>query len=142
MCLVGLGADDTTERMVTFLAKSSNMDISLITFHGFEYGGKVLLAKRVRVEGNADTNAHTPRRYPSAAERKERLEQRIEELGVAELFAGARKKFEENWHSCRLYIGPTSTGFHLPEHTETGSRTVSYARIDTEPGKIRIVFYG
>ena len=52
MCLVGLGADDTTERMVTFLAKSSNMDISLITFHGFEYGGKVLLAKRVRVEGN------------------------------------------------------------------------------------------
>ena len=63
-------------------------------------------------------------------------------LGVAELFAASRKKFEENWRSCRLYIGPTSIGFHLPERAETGSRMASYACIDTEPGKIRIVFYG
>ena len=40
--LVGLGADDRTERMVTFLANNSGMDISLLTFHGFAYGGKIL----------------------------------------------------------------------------------------------------
>ena len=39
MFLVGLGTDDTTERMVKFLANSS-MDISLLTFYGFEYEGK------------------------------------------------------------------------------------------------------
>ena len=142
MCLVGLGADDTTERMVTFLAKSSNIDISLIAFHGFEYDGKVLLAKHVHVERTADPDPHSARRYPSASERKERLERRVEELGVAELFADARTKFEENWRSCRLYIGLTSTGFNLPERTETGSKMASYARIDTVPGKIRMVFYG
>ena len=38
--LVGLGADGRTERMVKFLADNSGMDISLLTFHGFEYEGK------------------------------------------------------------------------------------------------------
>ena len=33
--LVGLGTDDRTERMVRFLADNSNMDISMLTFHGF-----------------------------------------------------------------------------------------------------------
>lgn len=45
MFLVGLGADDRAERMVAFLAKNSDMDISLITFHGFAYDGRTLLAK-------------------------------------------------------------------------------------------------
>ena len=33
--LIGLGADDRTERMVRFLAENTGMDISLLTFHGF-----------------------------------------------------------------------------------------------------------
>ena len=40
MFLVGLGADERAERMVDFLANNSGMDISLITFHGFAYGGR------------------------------------------------------------------------------------------------------
>ena len=40
MFLVGLGADDRTERMVSFLVNNSGMDISLLTFHGFAYDGK------------------------------------------------------------------------------------------------------
>ena len=49
MYLVGLGVDDRTERMVNFLAKSSRMDISLLTFYGYNYGDKTLLARQVRV---------------------------------------------------------------------------------------------
>ncbi len=50
MFLVGLGVDDTTERMVNFLAQKG-LDISLLTFYGFEPGEKVLLARQMRVEG-------------------------------------------------------------------------------------------
>ena len=50
MFLVGLGVDDTTERMVNFLAQKG-LDISLLTFYGFEPEGKVLLARQMRVEG-------------------------------------------------------------------------------------------
>ena len=50
MFLVGLGADDRTERMVRFLAQNSGMDISLLTFHAFDYDGKTILAKQVEVE--------------------------------------------------------------------------------------------
>ena len=44
--LVGLGVDDRTERMVSFLAKNSRMDISLVTFYGFAYEGKTLWPAR------------------------------------------------------------------------------------------------
>ena len=46
--LVGLGVDERAKRMVTFLAKSE-LDISLITFHGFIQGGETLLARQVEV---------------------------------------------------------------------------------------------
>ena len=50
MVLVGLGVDDTTERMVQYM-KSSGMDISLLTFQGFlENDGKTLLTRNVKVD--------------------------------------------------------------------------------------------
>ncbi|MYC08133.1 MAG: DUF91 domain-containing protein [Chloroflexi bacterium] len=49
MVLVGLGVDDTTERMVGYMA-SGGMDISLLTFYGFaNTDGKILLARNVEV---------------------------------------------------------------------------------------------
>ena len=48
LVLIGLGADDRTERMVRFLAENTGMDISLLTFHGFTYDGKTFLARQVR----------------------------------------------------------------------------------------------
>ena len=68
--LVGLGADDRTERMVRFLADNSGMDISLLTFHGFEYDGKTLLARQVEVEAVAEPERRRTRRYVSRAERE------------------------------------------------------------------------
>lgn len=47
--LVGLGADDRSKRMVAFLAKC-DLDISLITFHGFRQGSQTLLARQVEVQ--------------------------------------------------------------------------------------------
>ena len=140
--LIGLGADDRTERMVRFLARNSGMDISLLTFHGFTHDGKTLLARQVEVEGATEPGGPSGRRYLSVAERRERLEKRIEECGVTDLLTAAREMFHEKWHSCTENIGPTAISFLLPERTESGRRMLSCARIDVDQGKIRAVFYG
>ena len=95
--LIGLGADDRTERMVRFLADNSGMDISLLTFHGFVYDGKTLLARQVEVEAAADPGPRRARRYVSTAERRERLAKRVGDSGVSEIFGAARDMFTENW---------------------------------------------
>ena len=139
MFLVGLGADDTTERMVTFLANNSNMDISLLTFHGFAYGGKTFLAKQVQVEGADELKP--ARRSLSRKEKIEQWVRRAEEEGVSEPFAAARDMFRENWHNPRE--APHSLGIDL-KLMEIGARRnhyPAYARIDPNPGKVRLVFY-
>ena len=51
MVLVGLGVDQTTERMVNYLARSG-VDISFLTFHCFEQDGKTLFARQVEVDSS------------------------------------------------------------------------------------------
>ena len=64
--LVGLGVDDTTERMVQYM-NSSGMDISLLTFQGFlDCDGKPLLTRNVEVD-RADTVASTQGKSASRA---------------------------------------------------------------------------
>ena len=133
MFLVGLGADERAERMVDFLANNSNMDISLITFHGFVYGGKTLFAKRVHVEGVADSESRSGSRYVSVAERRARLDARVEEYGVTELFGAVREMFRANWPDSKMR--PTVSGLSIKLRKQT------YARLDLwKAEEVRIVF--
>ena len=145
MCLVGLGADESTERMTAFLAENSSMDISLITFHGFERDGQTLLARRVHVEGTSALEPRSARRYLTETERGEALQKRLEEYGVSNLFDAVRERFRENWPRCAEYIGTWSVGFHLRVQDQEGYRTRSYARVQIEEHgemTISVVFYG
>ena len=139
MFLVGLGADGRTERMVTFLANNSSMDISLLTFYGFAHDGKTLLAKQVRVERATELAPLSARRYLSVAETRERLEERVKESGVSELFDAVRDMFRKNWHSPGESINPGSVRISLWEHIESKLR--AYARIAPDPGRVHITFY-
>ena len=49
--LVGLGVDETTERMVNYLA-ALGLDVSLLTFYGFKQGSDTLLARHVEVDAS------------------------------------------------------------------------------------------
>ena len=132
--LVGLGADERAERMVDFLANNSGMDISLITFHGFEHGGRTLLARQVHVEGGEDAEARPKRRRLSVAQKRARLDERMEEVGVTELFGAVRGMFEENWPGSSTRPGSLGLGIKFQKR--------SYARIDVwEGGGVRIVFF-
>ena len=134
MFLIGLGADDRTERMVRFLAENSGMDISLLTFHGFDYNGEILLAKQVEVEAVAEPGPRLGRRYVSTAERRERLTRSIEDSGMAETFDAVRGMFREAWPRSTTRPGAYGLGIRLQGKGQ-------YARIDPEVGKVRVVFF-
>ena len=143
MFLVGLGADDRTERMVRFLAENSGMDISLLTFHGFSYDGKALLARQVEVE--ADSVQPRGRRI-SAAQKRDNLHRLLAECGVPELFQAVKDMFQENWPESRpspvtwWSQSRNSRAYGLGIRLK-GRRALS-ARIDPEQGRVRIVFFG
>ena len=84
MVLVGLGADPRAHAMVRFLA-DRGIDVSLLTFHGYQCGDRMLLARQV--EGSIQ---------PPVAKRKLRdatlrhvLEEQATELGIADLWRDA-----------------------------------------------------
>ncbi|MCY4375542.1 MAG: endonuclease NucS [Spirochaetaceae bacterium] len=131
--LIGLGADERTERMVRFLAENSGMDISLLTFHGFAYDGRTFLARQVEVDAGADRGSRRRGAYVSRAERREQLASRIEASGMADVFAAVESLFRENWPRCGTSVGARGLSVRL--------QNWSYARIDVWTGRVGIVFY-
>ncbi len=122
MFLVGLGADDTTERMVNFLAKHG-VDISLLTFYGFTYEGKTLLARHV----------HREDIKPSSQEHRASLDSNVEKYGVSEQFSVAKKMFQENWRNPNERSNEYGLNFSLPNRSEKGRRTnIRSARLGLE----------
>ena len=108
--LVGLGVDDTTARMVKFLA-DRNVDISLLTFHGYKYDGKTLLARQVQVEPDSDSSSSSGNNRSRAPQREliERVENRIkqyEELWGEgyRLWNAAHGMFRELWGNPRQRV--------------------------------------
>ncbi len=142
--LVGLGADDRTERMAKFLADNSGMDISLLTFHGFEHHGKTLLAKQVEVEGETTFQDSPARRTRvTIAEWRRRLDARIEEYGLRDLFYEAIGMFRENWGVTRERANVHGMNVQLRYRRESGRDSWRRcARVDPQgSGRIGIVFY-
>ena len=147
MFLVGLGVDDRTERMVSFLA-GKGVDISLLTFQGFTQDGKTLLARQMRVEAEDESVPQPPKKglKLSTAERSERLIRIAEENGLRDLFTDACEMFRNEWKGAHNE-NPAILGrqFRLPGHTASGKRAYRlYARVDIwnapQQGKIGIVF--
>ena len=125
MFLVGLGADDTTERMVKFLAQNSGMDISLLTFHAFDYDGKTILAKQVEVDAAEELDRRPTRRRRSVVELRESFERKVEGYGARELINAVRGMFKENWPVSTERFGVHGLTLQLPEVSRR-----QYARID------------
>ncbi len=141
MYLVGWGADVITERMVKFLANNSRMDISLLTFHGFTFEGRTILAKQVAVEGFEDPDPQPTRRRLSREERRYLLASRVDGLDIRQLFDGARGMFRTHLSQAEQVEGVGSLSMRLPTRANSGGARSPYARIDAENGRVRVVFY-
>lgn len=90
MVLVGLGADEKAKRMVEFLEKSG-LDISLLTFFGFNLSGQTLLAKQAEIPGTTiSIHQNDGRRRPTPSELTRTFNSRAEELELVELLEPVR----------------------------------------------------
>lgn len=141
MFLVGLGADDKTERMVNFLANNSDMDISLLTFHGFEYNGKIILAKQVEIQRVEDFDSRPTSRRLGRAERQAKLDNRVDEFGIRELFDNVKSIFEENWPQSEQIAQMQTLRIELPRHANSGSYRLPFARIKAHDERVAVVFF-
>jgi hypothetical protein len=117
--LVGLGADERAKRMVAFLAQCE-LDISLITFHGFKQGSETLLARQVEVQA---PQASGTVKY-TKKENQAKLEKLIATLGVKQKYDTLVGALREGLGPS-AYQWPNSTGysFSLREVSATGGPT-------------------
>jgi hypothetical protein len=146
MYLVGLGTEDATRRMVDYLAEHG-VDISLLTFYGFEFSGKTLLAKQVQVAARDEVS---PGR--SREELWRSLDSLARDLGVDDLVAAARQLFDASWDEViqgkysNPYPEPRKTGitFYLNKPTEAGgysSSAFSSIEIDKGQNSVKVRYY-
>ncbi len=116
--LVGLGVEDRAKRMVAFLAQSE-VDISLITFHGFKLGDETLLARQVEVGSEQPEGVtHTKR------ENQAKLDKLLVELGIKDNY-NALVSAAKDGLGDSAYQWPNATGcsFSLPGISSNGTPT-------------------
>lgn len=140
LALVGLGADDATRAMVSFLAESG-VDITLITFYGFQRGDDFLLARQVEVESPGPPPSRT---WPTKRDRLKALRANAEELGFWEMLEDIRSVVEDNTERT-MYSHPTPSkyGFYLQELTDGGNlshRIYAGAWLDQSSRRVALEF--
>ena len=137
MVLVGLGADARAHRMVEFLTQRG-VDISLLTFHGYRYGDRTLLARQIeKGAGPHDIGSGSTQ---SDAERRRILAERAKELDMDDLWRDAVKAL-----GIASSGSPTKSGitFYLPKITLPDNVNVSgsHSVVIDPSGAIRVTFY-
>ena len=150
MVLVGLGVDDTTERMVNYMA-SIGMDISLLTFHGFtNTDGKTLLARNVEVD-RTDTEDSTTRKVRSY-NRRARFAQNLETLpedlrsiveDAERMFRSVHNRFTNIYASRRksfMMDFSWSEEFAWDDNTRAGRRFLTFVEICEDKRHINVGF--
>ena len=148
MYLVGLGTDDTTKRMVDFLSEHG-VDISLLTFYGFKYAGKTLLAKQVQIAPKDEVSPGISRE-----EMLRSLESLARDLGVDSVMSAAREMFSNCWDEVIQgqgnYLAPrthpriTGITYNLSKPTEAGGYAdAAFSSIEVDKGQnsIKVRFY-
>lgn len=113
MVLVGLGVDDTTERMVQYMA-SSGMDISLLTFHGFiNSDRRTLLTRNVEVDSDRINVNQGPR--SRHRNRRARFEERVKGLptDTRDVFDAAERMLKAQYRRLSATYANTWVNFNL-----------------------------
>ncbi len=143
MILVGLGTDARATRMVNFLA-ARGVDVSLLTFHGYEHEGKTLLARQVRVEPEATGAAGESRSWQEIdKERRRAIDELAKNHDVGDIFGEAVERFQRlvPWPATLKdgYTFRADWPLRLPEHDTKFGAPLSL-RI-TRNGEMRVTFF-
>jgi hypothetical protein len=139
MVLVGLSADDRTRRMVDFLSKGG-LAISLITFHAFNKGDNIFLARQVEFQVHG----------PTVEQKKYTKSNNLQVVKATASRIGSGRLLETMAHFFRnnlpAYEWPSHSGFSysLIERTERGTPSyrvyVAIYVYESHPGEVQLVF--
>ena len=140
MVLVGLGVDEKTKRMVSFLSES-DLDISLTTFHGFKKGEEIFLARQVEVQSrSSDLTAAITKKS-----NLERLRLRVKELGLEDYYYDIASFFRHQLPASYEWPNQGGYSYSLPELAESGSQSnrvyVALYIHDSKPGCVQIYLH-
>ena len=140
MVLVGLGADEKTKRMASFLSES-DLDISLTTFHGFKQGEDVFLARQVEVQSRPpdSTTAYTKK------SNLEKLRLKVKSLKLENYYYDIASLFRNQLSPSYEWPNPGGYSYSLPELTESGSQSnrvyIALYIHDSKPGLVQIYLH-
>jgi len=140
MVLVGLGADEKTKRMTSFLSES-DLDISLTTFHGFKQAEDIFLARQVEVESRPpdSTTAFTKK------SNLEKLRLKVKSLGLEDYYYDIASLFRNQLPPSYEWPNPGGYSYSLPELTESGSQSnrvyIALYIHDSKPGLVQIYLH-
>jgi hypothetical protein len=115
MVLVGLGVDERARRMVEFLAKG-DIEISLITFHGFNDNGEVFLARQIEVAQKQTAEAANA----SKAANLQKLLKRIKTSGVEAYFEKAASLIRSGMNA-NQWPNQTGYSYYFQDITDSGT---------------------
>ena len=144
MVLVGLGVDDTTERMVNYMA-SGGMNISLLTFHGFvSSDGKSLLARNSEVSNARVTGRPQGVSYYRTS--KMHFENGLQFLqsDIQNLIDEIESMFKSQIKGLRAIYTPSRKNFSLDYSWQEGAlknRTTLFIEINNNRDGLKIGFY-
>ena len=133
MVLVGLGVDDTTERMVNYMA-SSQMDISLLTFYGFvSNDGRSMLARNVEVD-----STKVSQKSPT----KSRLQfvERVATLNLSHLLDAMTDLVREDFDNPHTGDSTYQRSFRFSPPGGQGASVYTYIKIDEANNCLKLGF--
>jgi hypothetical protein len=116
MALVGLGADDRSRRMVEFLA-NGEIEISLITFHGFDSADGTYLAKQVDV-------VQKQAAQPTKASKQTNIQallRRIKDAGVEHFYDKAAGLLRSELSNAYEWPNQTGRTYYFQDTTDEGT---------------------
>ena len=142
--LVGLGADESAQRMVDWLVVKG-VEIDLLTFVGYRCGDRMLLARQL--EGRdaerrqAKQEQEVSRRAEIRLNRRNAIESKVDEYGMRDWWRDAVAILERDFRpSYKARFGITFYK-HKARTLSTGVGAKGSHKIEiAEPGFIRIVF--
>ena len=139
MTLVGLGADPRAYRMVEFLAERG-LDVSLLTFHGYQCGDRLLLARQVEKGAyTLDVDTKSTKSRP----RERELRNLLTELAKNQDMEGIWEDAVTTLDFGRGFASKSGVTFYMPrltlhDVTVSGSHSVV---LDQKNRKIRVTFF-
>ena len=139
MVLVGLGVDNAAERMVKFLV-DGGVEISLVTFQGFEHDTRTLLARHMEVDSrSAKPSSVSPYSLFEKRAQTPNIQESLEV--VTQMFMSQHSGFWHTHSSSRRNFALDYSWYAMPEESKWKPRATLFIEFDAHVDGIKVGYH-